>query len=124
MKKINSYDELIKHKKEIEKNKRSELNKIIIKISLATCGIAAGGSHIKDYIIKRLEEENIKEYIIKDVGCMGYCYLEPTIEITLPGYQPVVYGNVDEHKIDEIIEKYLINHEIVDGIIPINYETI
>ena len=55
---------------------------------------------------------------------MGYCYAEPTIEVTLPNQEAVVFGYVNEKKADEIIEKYIKNNELVDGIIPVNYETI
>jgi NADP-reducing hydrogenase subunit HndB len=55
---------------------------------------------------------------------MGYSYAEPTMEVTLPGEAPVVFGNVDKLKADEIIEKYIKNRELVDGILPANYRVI
>jgi NADP-reducing hydrogenase subunit HndB len=55
---------------------------------------------------------------------MGYCYAEPTLEVTIPGKDPIVYGFVDIKRADQIIEKYIKNGELVDGIIPVNYETI
>ena len=59
---------------------------------------------------------------VKMTGCMGYCYAEPTIEIIMPNAEPMVFGYVDLKKADEIIEKYIKKGELVDGIIPINYE--
>jgi len=55
---------------------------------------------------------------------MGYCYAEPTIEVKLPGADPVVFGFVDLKRADQIIEKYIKTGELVDGIIPVNYQTI
>jgi NADP-reducing hydrogenase subunit HndB len=55
---------------------------------------------------------------------MGYCYAEPTVEIKLPGKDPVVFGFVDLKRADLIIEKYIKEGELIDGIIPVNYETI
>jgi NADP-reducing hydrogenase subunit HndB len=55
---------------------------------------------------------------------MGYCYAEPTVEVQLPGREPLVYGFVDRKRADEIIEKYIKNGELVEGIIPVNYEKI
>jgi NADP-reducing hydrogenase subunit HndB len=55
---------------------------------------------------------------------MGYCFAEPTIEVQRPGEEPVVYGNVDKLKADEIIEKYIKNGEMIDGILPRNYQVI
>jgi NADP-reducing hydrogenase subunit HndB len=57
-------------------------------------------------------------------GDMGYCFAEPTIEVQRPGEEPVVYGNVDKLKADEIIEKYIKNGELIDGILPRNYQAI
>jgi len=36
----------------------------------------------------------------------------------------VVFGFVDTKKADEIIEKYIKNGELVEGIIPVNYEKV
>ena len=55
---------------------------------------------------------------------MGYCYAEPTVEITLPGKDPIVFGYVTVSKADEIIEHYIKEGELVNGIIPQNYNTI
>lgn len=91
-----------------------------IKVSMATCGIASGAKEIMDYFIEALDNANI-EAVITQTGCMGYCYAEPTIEVTLPGEKPLVFGNVTSVKASEIIEKYIKGGELVDGIIPDSY---
>jgi NADP-reducing hydrogenase subunit HndB len=105
-----------------EKSNNAE-NLVQIKVAMATCGIASGAKIVMDYLINELEKRNI-EAVVTQTGCMGYCYAEPTIEVTLPHQDPVVFGYVDEKKADEIIEKYIKNNELVEGIIPVNYETI
>ena len=55
---------------------------------------------------------------------MGYCYAEPTIEIKLPGQEPLVFGYVDKAKVEEIIDKYICKGILVDGIIPVTYTTV
>jgi NADP-reducing hydrogenase subunit HndB len=94
---------------------------IQIKIGMATCGIASGAKEIMDFFIEVLPKRNISAQV-KQTGCMGYCYAEPTIAITLPNQKPIVFGYVDVKKADEIIEKFIKKGELVDGIIPINYE--
>jgi Ferredoxin len=94
-----------------------------IKVAMATCGIASGAKGVMDFLIDELDKRNI-EAVVTQTGCMGYCFAEPTIEITRPGEEPVVFGYVDIRKADEIIEKYIKNGELVDGVIPQNYETI
>lgn len=94
-----------------------------IKVAMATCGIASGARETLEFLNEALEKRGINANVTQ-VGCMGYCYAEPTIEVTVPGSEPVVFGEVNSKKADEIIEKYIKGGELVDGIIPVNYETI
>ncbi|MGC9355071.1 MAG: hypothetical protein ACP5D9_14590 [Mariniphaga sp.] len=55
---------------------------------------------------------------------MGYCYAEPTVEVTLPGKEPVVFGYVNKEKAEEIIDVYIKRGELIDGIIPLTFKTI
>ncbi|MDR2009828.1 MAG: (2Fe-2S) ferredoxin domain-containing protein [Bacteroidales bacterium] len=96
---------------------------IQIKVGMATSGIASGAKEVMNYFIEELEKRNIDALVLQ-VGDMGYCYAEPTIEITRPGEDPVVFGYVDIAKADEIIEKYIKNGELVDGILPANYQSV
>lgn len=94
-----------------------------VKVAMATCGIASGAKVVMDHLIEEFDKRGISA-IVTQTGCMGYCYAEPTIEVTLPGQEPVVFGYVDNKKADEIIEKYIKNGELVDGVIPVNYQSI
>jgi NADP-reducing hydrogenase subunit HndB len=94
-----------------------------VKVAMATCGIASGAKDTMEFMADALEKRGV-DSIVSQTGCMGYCYAEPTIEVTLPGSEPVVFGGVNQAKADEIIEKYIKGGELVDGIIPVNYETI
>jgi NADP-reducing hydrogenase subunit HndB len=94
-----------------------------IKVGMATSGIASGAKEVMDFLIDECEKRNV-EAVVTQTGDMGYCFAEPTIEVTLPGKEPVVFGYVDNKKADEIIEKYIKNGELVEGIIPQNYESI
>jgi len=111
MSKIKSFEELKKIKEKVqskvdlrEKGDNVE-NLIQIKVAMATCGIASGAREIMNYMIDELAKEEIENVVVTQTGCMGYCYAEPTIEVTLPGKDPVVYGNLNEEKAKEIIEK-------------------
>ena len=87
-----------------------------IKVSMATCGIAAGAKEIMSYFIEVLDRQKI-DALVTQTGCMGYCYAEPTIE-------PLVFGYVDKAKVEEIIDKYIRKGILVDGIIPVTYTTV
>lgn len=94
-----------------------------IKVAMATCGIASGAKGVMDFFLEQLDKRNI-DAVVTQTGCMGYCFAEPTVQVKLPGQNPIVFGYVDIQKADEIIEKYIKTGELVDGIIPQNYETI
>ena len=98
-------------------------NVVQVKVAMATCGIASGAKTIMEFFLEQLERRNVAA-IVTQTGCMGYCYAEPTIEVKLPGKDPVVFGFVDLKRADQIIEKYIKTGELVDGIIPVNYQTI
>ncbi len=129
MTKIKSLADLRKLKDEVqskiklrEKGDNPE-NLIHIKVSMATCGIASGAKETMNFLIEELDHQGI-DAIVTQTGCMGYCYAEPTIEVTIPGNEAVIYGHVNKEKALEIIEKHLKLNELVDDIIPTNYKTI
>jgi NADP-reducing hydrogenase subunit HndB len=110
-------------KVELRERGESAESLVQVKVAMATCGIASGAKQVMEFFMDELEKRNI-EAVVTQTGCMGYCYAEPTVEITLPNQDPVVFGYVDTKKADEIIEKYVKEGILVDGIIPVNYETI
>lgn len=126
---IKSLDDLRKIKANVEakislRERSDNADSLVqVKVAMATCGIASGAKTVMDYLVTEFEKRNIPA-VVTQTGCMGYCYAEPTIEVKLPGQEPVVFGYVNEKKADQIIEKYVKNGELVDGIIPVNYESI
>ena len=129
MAKVKSLADLRKMKEEMQskvhlREKADNTEALVqIKVGMGTSGIASGAKEVFNYLVEELEKRNI-EAIVTQTGDMGYSYAEPTIEVTLPGNEPVVYGYVDVKKADEVIEKYIKTGEMVDGIIPANYRTI
>jgi NADP-reducing hydrogenase subunit HndB len=127
MKTINSPADLRKLKEEIKAKmygkETGSGEKVRIRVHSGTSGMASGAKVILDFIIQELEKRNIDAIVVR-TGDLGYCFAEPTVEVTRPGEKPVVFGNVDKLKADEIIEKYIKNGEYVDGILPVNYQTI
>ncbi len=127
MKKITSPDDLRKLREEILSGSRttdsSSSRKVRIRVHSGTSGLASGARTILEFITNELEKRNIDAEVIR-TGDLGYSFAEPTIEVTRPGEDPVVFGNVDKLKADEIIEKFIKNGEFVDGVLPVNYRTI
>lgn len=129
MSKITSLADLKKKREEMQsgidlREKATDPDSIVqVKVAMATCGIASGSKAVMEFFLDQLEKRNIAA-VVTQTGCMGYCYAEPTIEVKLPGQDPVVYGYVDLKRADQIIEKYIRTGELVDGIIPVNYRSV
>ncbi len=129
MSKIKSLDELRQMKARLGnemdiREKSNNPDKLVqIRVAMATCGIAAGARTVMNAIVDRVEKDKLP-VIVTQGGCMGYCYAEPTIEVRRPGEEPVVFGYVNKDKAMEIIDKYVLHGELVDGILPVNYQTI
>ncbi|PKO96460.1 MAG: NADP oxidoreductase [Bacteroidetes bacterium HGW-Bacteroidetes-7] len=128
MNKIKSLDDLRKMKQSLEngmtirENSNSPESLVQIRVAMATCGIAAGARTVMNTLIEKLEKEKIPA-VVTQGGCMGYCYAEPTIEVKVPGKDPVVFGKVDAAVAEDIVVKYIKNGELIDGIIPVNYQS-
>ena len=129
MSKIKSLEELRKLREEVKTRMKLRENSdksedlVRIKVAMATCGIASGARETMRVLIEQLDQQGV-DAVVTQTGCMGYCYAEPTVEVTLPGKEPIVFGEVKEERAREIIDKYVVNQELIDGIIPVNHQSI
>ncbi|MEW6051144.1 MAG: NADH-ubiquinone oxidoreductase-F iron-sulfur binding region domain-containing protein [Candidatus Zixiibacteriota bacterium] len=79
----------------------------VIYVGTATCGIAAGALDVVKSVRQTLKETGIKARLVQ-VGCIGPCYLEPLMDIVVPGRPRISYGPVNSRSARTIIERYLI----------------
>jgi len=123
MNKVKSLEELRKMREKlhtdinVRENSNNPESLPQIKVSMGTCGIAAGAKEVMSQFIETLKEEKVNA-VVTQSGCMGYCHAEPTIEVKLPGQESIVYGYVTPNRVVEIVQKYIKNGELVEGIIP------
>jgi len=113
----------VQSKIKLRENSDNPERLVQVKVGMATCGIASGAKEIMKYFIEEMEQQAV-DAIVTQTGCMGYCYAEPTVEVILPGKEPVVFGFVTKNKAEEIIDTYIKKGELIDGIIPITFKTI
>jgi len=94
--------------KEIKEKYRLLLNRpetVKVNIGMASCGIAAGA---KDALEKAREAfSKDKSVEICQTGCIGYCEAEPLVEILSKDKPRIMYKNVTEDKIVDIINGYI-----------------
>jgi NADH-quinone oxidoreductase subunit F len=75
-----------------------------IYVGTASCGRAAGALAVLDAVKNTLRAHNLNARIV-EVGCIGPCYLEPLLDIEMPGRPRVSYPNVGAAQARELIER-------------------
>ena len=125
MEKIKSLSDLKKKREELQSAYRliEQGEKILVKVAMATCSIASGAKDVMEVIISECNKRSIP-ISITQTGCMGYCYAEPTVEVTKPGQEPVVFGYITPLKAEELVTKYFAGNEMLEGVIPVNYQKV
>ncbi|MFA6774914.1 MAG: (2Fe-2S) ferredoxin domain-containing protein [Sphaerochaetaceae bacterium] len=82
-------------------------------VGMGTCGIAAGAKVVLDEFLDELDKKHISDVTVTQTGCMGLCYVEPTVEVIAPGMPDVIYGKVDKAMVSEIIDKHIIGKQLI-----------
>jgi len=90
-----------------------DLNKIRISVGMATCGIASGSRETINAIVEEVKAQGLAYVSVVQTGCLGYCYAEPVVEVSMPGKEPVLYGNIDAVKAKELVDKHLKKGEVI-----------
>jgi NADH:ubiquinone oxidoreductase subunit F (NADH-binding)/(2Fe-2S) ferredoxin len=101
---IENARQLTERSNKLKDNKNSN-NKIIINVSMGTCGIAAGTSDVLNEIKKKIKARNLVDrFCIVETGCMGICHSEPSIEIISKKGNSYFYGNVIPERVEDLLD--------------------
>src|SRR4030042_5592140 len=79
----------------------------VIYIGCATCGLAAGAGDLLAVIEDELKRLGIKANVIP-VGCIGMGFMEPLVDVRVPGQPAVCYGQVTPAKLSTILRSHLL----------------
>lgn len=80
-------------------------------VGLGSCGLAAGAGKVYDEI-NRIKEADGLDFELKKTSCIGMCFREPLVEI-IDDTGSYLYGDVDVKKVDEIIDKHILQYSPV-----------
>lgn len=85
----------------------------IILVGTGSCGVAAGAKETIAAIQDQLEKSEL-EAEVKETGCMGLCYSEPTVEVIMPDMPTIIYGEVDEEIGRKIVRKHIRKKQMIN----------
>jgi NADP-reducing hydrogenase subunit HndB len=88
-------------------------NRMRVAVGMATCGIASGSRETINAIVEEVKTQGLANVSVVQTGCLGYCYAEPVVEVSMPGKESVLYGNITVAKAKEIVDRHLKNGEVI-----------
>jgi NADP-reducing hydrogenase subunit HndB len=104
----------LREKKQQAMEKRDTNGKDIqVIVGMGTCGIAAGAKQVLDEFLAELDSKHIANVSVTQTGCMGLCYVEPTVEVVAPNMPDVIYGRVDKATVAKIVDQHIIGKQLV-----------
>ena len=108
---------------ELQAIKEKMKNKIVLRegsgdirvvVGMATCGIAAGARPVLNTFVEEVNNENLADKVtVSQTGCVGYCQLEPIVEIHEAGKEKVTYVHMTADKAKRVVEEHLKGGKIV-----------
>lgn len=95
-----------------EKGEVEDSELVEVLVGMGTCGIAAGARDTFNKLLELTNEmNNVK---IVSVGCIGFCAVEPTVQVNIPGKGPVIYGKITADKAAELVDTVIVKGELLD----------
>ena len=68
-------------------------------VGMATCGIAAGARPVLNAFVEEVNKAGLYEKVtVSQTGCVGYCQLEPIVEIYEAGKEKITYIKMTPEK--------------------------
>ncbi len=112
-------DELRKlreEKKQDLSRREVEGKEIQVIVGMGTCGIAAGAKQTFDAIVAEVSAAGLgDQVVIRQTGCMGLCYVEPTVEVAMPGMPVVIYGKMTQDVAKDLVKMHLVEKKLLDN---------
>ncbi len=74
----------------------------VISVGISGCSIGKGALETYRHLELMLAQEGVPA-TLRQVGCAGWCFAEPFVEVRAPGAPPVVYRNVTTDRVPELV---------------------
>ena len=82
---------------------RGDVEKPVIFVGTGTCGLGAGAGRTIEAVRAWIAERNVPASVV-EVGCVGACYLEPIMDVQLPGRPRISFSQVTGENAPSILD--------------------
>ena len=87
---------------------------IRVVVGMATCGIAAGARPVLNTLVEEVNNAGLTDKVsVTQTGCIGFCQLEPIVEVFEAGKEKITYVKMTSDKVKEVVEKHLKGGNVV-----------
>lgn len=100
-----------KMKAQIDGRSTASGNDIIIRVGMATCGIAAGARPVLTALMEEIEKRKLQNVRVVQTGCIGMCRLEPIVEVIKNG-EKTTYIRMTADKAKQVVAEHIVNGNI------------
>lgn len=83
----------------------------IVRVGMATCGIAAGAREVMSAFLTEITKRNLSGVKVLQTGCAGLCRVEPMVEVTKNG-ETVTYVKITPDKVARIVSEHIVNGNV------------
>jgi NADH:ubiquinone oxidoreductase subunit F (NADH-binding)/(2Fe-2S) ferredoxin len=80
--------------------------KVMFRVGMGTCGVVAGAEDVLNALGAKIEAMGLDAPVSK-TGCMGFCYAEPLVMVSVPGKPSVLCKNMTTVGLSNMVEKVM-----------------
>ena len=88
-------------------------DEVVVKVGMATCGIAAGARPVLAAITEEIGKRSLTDVAVSQTGCIGICQYEPIVEVFGEDGEKVTYVKMTPEKARRVVADHIVNGNVV-----------
>ncbi|MCD4708890.1 MAG: NADH-quinone oxidoreductase subunit NuoF [Candidatus Sabulitectum sp.] len=101
---------------------RKDVSIPVIFVGTGTCGLGAGAGKSLAVVKSWLDYHSMDADVI-EVGCVGFCAVEPIIDIQLPERSRVSFQTVTQDKVTDLLDSFILKGETPNDLVLAQYRS-
>lgn len=90
-------DDALRHWEELRKSR------LVVSVGISECSLSKGADQTMEHLRLALEQAGVKSEI-RRVGCAGWCWAEPFVEVEAPGAPSIIYQQITTDRVPTLVD--------------------